>query len=68
MSSYNYEVINEEFKANRFGIAHTEQEIGAIIQTSVFCVDKICFPRPGHIYYNTEKVFMKIVLKSFLLC
>ena len=27
---------------------HAEQEIGAIIQTSVFCVDKTCFPRPGH--------------------
>ena len=28
---------------------HTEQEIDAIIQTSVLCVDKTCFPRPGHI-------------------
>ena len=34
--------IHEEFnKINRFWIAYTEQEIGAIIQTSVFCVDNI---------------------------
>ena len=34
---------------NRFSIAHTEQEIDVIIQTSVFCVDKTCFLRPDHI-------------------
>ena len=34
---------------NIFSIAHTEQEIFAIIQTSVFCVDKTCFLRPHHI-------------------
>ena len=42
--------LHEEFNTtNRFWIAHTEQEIGAIIQTSVFCIDKTCFLRPGHI-------------------
>ena len=31
----------------------TELEIGAIISTSVFCVDKSCFTRLGHIrIYN----------------
>ena len=44
-----YADIHEEFnKANKFWVARTEQEISAIIQTSVFCVDKTCFPRPGH--------------------
>ena len=37
-------------KTNRFWKAHTEQEISAIIQTSIFYVDKTCFPRHGHIY------------------
>ena len=42
--------IHEEFnKINRLWIAHIEQEIGVIIRTSVFCVDKTCFPRPDHI-------------------
>ena len=45
-----YAEIHEELnKTNRFLIAHTEQEIGTIIQTSVFYVDKTCFPRPSHI-------------------
>ena len=35
-------------KTNRFWIAHNKQEIGAIILTSLFCVDKTCFSRPGH--------------------
>ena len=47
-----YAEIHEECnKTNRIWIAHTEQEIGAIIQTSVFCVDKTCIPRPSHILY-----------------
>ena len=37
------------YKTNRFLVAHTEQEICAIIWTSLFCIDKTCFPRPGHI-------------------
>ena len=45
-----YAEIHEEFnKTYRFWIAHTEQEIGAIKRASIFCVDKTCFPRPGHI-------------------
>ena len=40
MSSYLYTKLHEEFSENHsFWIAHTEQEIGGIIQTSVFCVD-----------------------------
>ena len=47
MSSYSYAEIHEEFnKTNRFWIAHREQEIGAIIQTSVLCVDRSVFPGP----------------------
>ena len=52
MSSSIYAEIYGEFnKTNRCWIAHIGQEIGAIIQTSVFCVDKTCFPRPGHIFH-----------------
>ena len=48
-----YAEIHEEFnKTNRVWIAHTEQEIGVIIQTHVFCVDETCFPRPSHIFIN----------------
>ena len=48
-----YAEIHEEFhKINRFWIAHTKQEIGAIIQTSVFFVEKTCFLKPGHNYYS----------------
>ena len=51
MPSY-YAEIHEEFsKTNRIWIGYTQQEIGAIIQTSVFCVDKTCIPRPGYICY-----------------
>ena len=47
MSSYNYAEIHREFnKNNRFWLAHREQEIGALMRTSIFCVDKICFPKP----------------------
>ena len=46
-----YAEIHEEFnKTNGFCITHTEQEIGSIIWTSMFCADKICYPRPGHVY------------------
>ena len=39
-----YAKIHEEFyKTNRFCIAHTKQEIGAIIQISVLCVDGTWF-------------------------
>ena len=34
-------------------IAHTEKEIDTIIWIAVFCVDKTCFLRPGHIYRYT---------------
>ena len=45
-----YAEIHGEFnETNRCWIAHRQQEIGVLIQTSVFCVDKTCFPRPGHI-------------------
>ena len=48
---YHYAEIHEGFnKTNRFWIAYTEQEIGAIKRTHVFCVDKTCYPRTGHIY------------------
>ena len=41
-----YGEIHEEFnKINVFWIAHTEQEISAIIQTSV---EKTCFLKPSH--------------------
>ena len=49
LSSYYTEIHVEFNKTNRVWIAHTELEIRAIIETRVFCVDKICFPRPGHI-------------------
>ena len=45
-------------KSNRFWVAHTEQERCPIIQTSVFCVDKICFPRPGHISSENDMEFL----------
>ena len=49
MSSFMQIKIHTQFNiANRFWIAYTEQEIGAIIYTSVFCVDKTHFPRPSH--------------------
>ena len=42
MSSYIYAEIHEEFnKIDRWWIAR------AIIQRSVFCVDKTCYPKPG---------------------
>ena len=42
---------NLEFNETKiFWIAHTEQDIIAIVWTSVLCVDKKDFPRPGHIY------------------
>ena len=53
--------IHEEFnKMNRFSIAHTEQEIDVIIQTSVFCVDKTCFLRPDHIAISLELELIKM--------
>ena len=40
-------IYEERFnKTNRLWTAHTEQEISAIIRTSVFCVDRTCFPDP----------------------
>ena len=37
--------MRKSIKLTDFGyIAHTEQDIRAIIQTSVFCVDNIFFP------------------------
>ena len=41
-------------KTYRIQIAHTEQEIDAIIWMGVFCGDKTGFVRPGHIctYYQ----------------
>ena len=42
-----YAEIHEEFI--HILNTHTEQEIGTIIRTCVFCVDKTCAPRPGHI-------------------
>ena len=54
-----YPVIHNEFnKTNRLWIAHNEQEISAIIRTSVFCVDKICFPRTGHFITDNLKLFI----------
>ena len=51
-----YADIYEEFnKTNRFWIAYTEQDRGAIIRTSVFCVDNTCFPSPGHKYKISEE-------------
>ena len=35
-------------KLNRFLIAHTEQDVDAIIGTNVLCVENTCFPMPGH--------------------
>lgn len=41
--------INKEFnKTYRFSTAHTEQEIGDILQKTYFCVDKTNFLRPGY--------------------
>ena len=50
MSLCNNAEIHEEFTKtnNRIWIAHKVQEIDAIIQTSVFYVDKTCLPRPCH--------------------
>ena len=46
-----YAESHEKFnKTNRFWIADAKEEIHAIIQESVFCVDKTDFPRSGHIY------------------
>ena len=46
-----YAQIPKEFnEINRIWIAYTEKEICAIIRIGVFCVDKTCFLRPGHIY------------------
>ena len=28
---------------------YTEQDIGTVIQTNIFCVDRTCFPRQSHI-------------------
>ena len=60
MSSNSYAYIHEKFNKNRYWIAHTEQEIGAIIWTSVFYVDKTCFPRPGHNYYQAHCCWLPI--------
>ena len=49
---------------NRYWIPHTEQEVqavGATIQTSVICVDKTCFSRPGH-KHNYSYVYKRIHL------
>ena len=51
MSSYMQKSIKKFNKANGVWIAYIEQEKGAIIRTSVFCVDKSYFPRPGHKCY-----------------
>ena len=53
MSSYTYVKIYEELnKTNRCCIVHTEQEIGAIIWISVYCVNKPVFSGPVTYVYN----------------
>ena len=50
MSSNNYAEIHEEFsKTKVLWIAHTGQEIGAIMQTSAFCGPGL----PGPVTYIT---------------
>ena len=41
-------------------IAHTQQEIDAIIRTNVFCVDKTCFLRPGYIIISSYTAHLYI--------
>ena len=48
--SYYAEIYEEGNNTNKFHIALIEQDISAMMQTSVFYVDKICFLNPGHIF------------------
>ena len=51
MSPYIYAEIHEEGNhTNKFHITLTEQIISAMMQISVFYVDKTCFLNPGHIF------------------
>ena len=43
-------------KTYRIYIAYTEEEIDTIIRMGVFCVDKSCFLRPGHIFFMCVSV------------
>ena len=37
-----------------------------IIQTSVFCVDQTCFPKPGHVFSHIILAFENSILVQFL--
>ena len=67
MSSYVQNTMRSSIKLTEFEyIGHTEQEIGVIIRTSVFCVDKTCFPSPVTNIVLFQRYTQKAVFRYFV--